>query len=52
METSEITVTISLPWWTRACIYGCAFFAAIHGLEPDAEKIGNTIAKHIRMKIS
>lgn len=50
MTKGEIVVTISLPWWTIPYMRFCTFFAAIHGLEPDAEKIAGTVVKHVRVR--
>lgn len=39
--TSVLIVTIKPRWWVMPYINTCAWFAAVHGVMPDAEKIAN-----------
>lgn len=47
-----IKVSVRLAWWVRWYLSACALFGRLHKLEPNAEKISNTIKNHgIKVKV-
>lgn len=47
-----VTIKLSLPWWASGYAYMCSVFAALHGLEPDTEKIVATVKRHLKVEVS
>lgn len=51
MKPVSITATLVFPWWWRGYVYTCGVFAALHGLDVDAEKVAATVMRHVKMKV-
>lgn len=41
-----LTITVRSRWWVRPYLNAVALFSDVFGLEPDYERIANTIINH------
>lgn len=52
MATDIVVLQVRTAWWVRPYIAACVVFAMLHGLHPNAPKIGRFVARHgIRIKV-
>lgn len=49
MARCTLTIKVRFPWWARAYIAGCALFAKTFGMQPDIQKMTQTILRHTRL---
>lgn len=52
MKPVSVRIVVVFPWWCKAYIYACAWFAITFGMEPDADKIAAFICRHMRTKVT
>jgi hypothetical protein len=41
-----VVLRVRVAWWVRWYVSACALFAHLHGVQPDADKIGGFVSKH------
>lgn len=52
MKAATLTLRIRLAWWVLPYIRTCAFFAALTGLEPDADKIVRNACRGVHFEVA
>lgn len=52
MASMTLTACITYQWWVKPYLNACVMFAWLTGMEPDFEKIANTVFKGIKLKIA
>lgn len=51
MASLTYSVQIKLCWWVMPYLRACGMFAWLMGMEPDVDKITNTVLRGVKLRM-